>query len=491
MAISPQLRTAKAAAERDLMKIEGVTGVGIGEKIKDGKRTGEMSVRVYVRKKLPKSKVPQNEMIPATIDGMPTDVIERHFVLHAMRVSLKDLRAMADAGTYDPLTGGVSVGPCRVINGSVFVGTLGLVVEDNSTGDPMMLSNFHVMCVNNGWSAGDTMAQPGRVDGGSCPADVVGTLARATLGGQVDGAVSRITARNHDCRITEIGNVAGTAVAVEGEAVRKRGRTTGLTHGFVDDISLTVTVDYEQDIGPVTLSNQIGIDVDSTQGPQFGTNGDSGSVVVNANNEVIGLYYAGSEDGAYGVANPIASVLGALDVRLCQPQVVTAPWLDLQQTLAWQDTLQTAAWLDQQTVAWLDQQTRPWVDQIDTLQETSPWRDQWGTPNKRFDDVKDPSGYDTLMETIQEGGGVTWQEGGGMTWQEEVGGFDPGEPITRPPFARPPVDPGGRTPFAMSTPHHASGAARFERESGGDLEAEIEQAREYLRSLEARRRRGR
>lgn len=479
MAIAPQLRTAKAAAERDLMKIEGVTGVGIGEKIKDGKRTGEMSVRVYVEKKLPKSKVPQNEMIPATIDGVPTDVIERKFVLHTMRVSLRDLRAMADAGTYDPLTGGISVGPCRAINGFVYVGTLGLVVEDNSTGDPMMLSNFHVMCVNNGWSAGDTMAQPSRVDGGACPSDVVGELTRATLGGQVDGAVSRITARSHDCRITEIGNVTGTAAAVDGEAVRKRGRTTGLTYGFVDDLALTVTIDYEQDVGNVTLSNQIGIEVDSAQSTQFGNSGDSGSVVVNANGEVIGLYFAGTDDGSYGVANPIASVFGALDVRLCQPQIVTAPWLDAPRTNPWQDDLQTIVWLDQ----------------IDTLWETSPWRDQWGTPNKRFDDVKNPSGYDTLMETIQEGGGLTWQEQGGCTWQEEGGltlqeeggFFDPGAPVTRPPNL-----PGGRTPFSMATPHHASGAARFERDrGGGDLDAEIEQAREYLRTLEARRRRDR
>jgi hypothetical protein len=48
----------------------------------------------------------------------------------------------------------------------------------------------------------------------------------------------------------------------------------------------------------------------------FGDHGDSGSVVVDANNKVVGLYFAGSSDGT-GVANPIAAVLSALNIDLC------------------------------------------------------------------------------------------------------------------------------------------------------------------------------
>jgi S1-C subfamily serine protease len=473
MEITPQIQRAKASAEKDLLKLANVTGVGVGEKITKGQRVGKACVRVYVKKKLPKDRVGKGQLIPASVGGVPTDVIEREFVLHPASVALSDLELMADAGTYDPLTGGISIGPCRAVGGSVFVGTLGLVVEDNNTGDPMMLSNFHVMCIDNNWSVGDTMAQPARAfDGGSCPSDVVGELTRAQLGGQVDCAVARITNRGHNCRITEIGNVSGTATAVDGEAVRKRGRTTELTHGFVDDISLTVTIDYDFGIGNVTLTNQIGIEVDASQSTQFGNNGDSGSVVVNSSGEVIGLYFAGTSTGDYGVANPISAVLSALDVKLCQPTI--AP-----------------------TSVWADVPTSPWADQWGTIWETLPWADfgGGGTANKNFDDVKNPAGYDTLMETIFEGGGFTLQEGGGFTLQEgggtlqEGGGFDPGDPR----FPNPPgrFGGGGAAPFALSTPHHAAGAQRFEGQGGAggpDIDQEIEQVRQYLKMLEARKR---
>lgn len=465
MEISLDLRRIKAAAEKDLLNIEGVTGVGVGEKITAGKRTGIPSIRIYVKKKKPKARLSKGEMIPAEIDGIPTDVIEREFVLHPAKVALTDLQPQVDTTRYGTLTGGTSIGPCRAVGGFIFVGTLGLVVEDNDTGERMMLSNFHVMCIDDGWSVGDTMCQPGRVDGGACPADVVGELARASLGGQVDAAVARITDRTSNCRVTEIGNINGTATAVDGEAVRKRGRTTELTHGFVDDISLTVSIDYEDGLGVVTLSNQIGIEVDTAQSTQFGNSGDSGSVVVNSSGRVIGLYFAGTSDGSYGVANPIDAVLSAMDVRLCATgPVETLPWVDTLQTNPWFDTLQTIPWFD-------------------TLQ-TIPWLDSQGT-FKQIDDVKNPAGYDTLMETIQEG--MTLQEQGGFTTRENIGGFDPAIPVERPPLNRPPA-----SPFALATPHHAAGAARFEEPQGEvDIDSEISRVQQYLESLEAYKKSGR
>ena len=194
MASEFSIRRAKASAEGELLKRKGVVGVGVGKKIVKGKKSQEMSIRVYVKKKLPKAKVARKDMIPAEIDGYKTDVIERKFVLHDRRAPVADLKLQVDAGTYNPLTGGISIGPCRSVDGSVFVGTLGCVVEDRNTGDRMMLSNFHVMALDNSWSVGDTMAQPALAfDGGSCPADVVGELQRVALGGEVDCAVSSIT----------------------------------------------------------------------------------------------------------------------------------------------------------------------------------------------------------------------------------------------------------------------------------------------------------
>ena len=180
---------------------------------------------------------------------------------------------------------------------------------------PMLLSNFHVMCVDNGWHVGDSMAQPSRVDGGTCPASVVGTLQRAVLSSTVDGAVSSLSGRGYSCEIVDIGQVAGTNTATLGMAVRKRGRTTGLTYGIVDSISLTVNLDYGS-IGMKTLTNQIGIRPDTTHNPAFGDHGDSGSAVVDTDRKIVGVHFAGSNDG-HGIANPIADVLTALNVSVC------------------------------------------------------------------------------------------------------------------------------------------------------------------------------
>ena len=465
-----EIKRLKSANEKKLMSLEGVTGIGVGEQITNGQRTGTVCIRVYVSKKKPKSKVSKEQMIPAKINGIPTDVIEREFVLHPAKVSLENVERMVDSTTYSTLTGGISIGPCRAVNGFINVGTLGLVVEDNTSGEKMMLSNFHVMCVDNNWSVGDTMCQPGRVDRGSCPSDVVGTLSRSSLGGQVDCAVSEITDRPHNDNITEIGNIEGTNLPVLNEQVRKRGRTTELTYGFVDDISATVSVDYENGIGVVTLTNQIMIEVDSAQSTQFGNSGDSGSVVVNENNEVIGLYFAGTSDGAWGVANPINAVFSALDIKLCTPASVGT----LIETSFVDDNKLTYNWSDNRQFSFF------WNESLG-----------WGESIKNFDDVKNPAGYDTLMETTIEHN--TIQEHGGYTLGEGIGNFDP-----RDPNIRSENQPIGAVPFLLSTPHHAKNAAQFEQSNNNSpklpqssnkeaLENEIERTIKYLQALQTQK----
>jgi hypothetical protein len=206
----------------------------------------------------------------------------------------------------------------------VFTGTFGAVVKDRSTGAAMALTNFHVACVDDGWSVGDTMAQPSLVDGGSCPADRFGTLTRATLSENVDGAVVTIDAgKTHDCEIEEIGAVRGTAVAAIGQAVRKRGRTTELTHGTVDSVDVSVSIDYGDGLGVHTLKHQIRVVPDTTVNARFSDRGDSGSVVVTSDNKVIGLLFGGTLSGSATFLNPIQKALDELDVDLCvKPKLI-------------------------------------------------------------------------------------------------------------------------------------------------------------------------
>jgi hypothetical protein len=322
------IRAVKSTVEDDLLAKPEVTGVDIGEKVTKGKRTGQQAIIVYVRKKEPLAKLSPADVIPKEINGIPTDVVEEEIVLQAAAVRELDIAPQVDATKYTTLEGGMSMGPCRSVflsppdvptaGNYVFVGTLGALVKDRTSGAMMALSNFHVACVDSGWSVGDVQCQPGRVDAGSCPADRFGALTRAVLSDHVDGSVTTIdSGRATDCAILEIGDVKGTASASVGMAVRKRGRTTGLTYGTVGSVDYSTSINYGDGLGTHVLKNQIRVDVDTSHSTQFGDHGDSGSAVVNADNKVVGLHFAGNTAGTVGVANPIQFVLDELNVDLC------------------------------------------------------------------------------------------------------------------------------------------------------------------------------
>ncbi|GJM22695.1 MAG: hypothetical protein DHS20C15_26100 [Planctomycetota bacterium] len=82
-------------------------------------------------------------------------------------------------------------------------------------------------------------------------------------------------------------------------------------------------------------SNQISIST-PVGTPRFSDHGDSGSVVVSDDNRIVGLLYAGSDDGAHTVANPIADVFAALDVTLAKGS--PGAYLKLGPSGAWADT---------------------------------------------------------------------------------------------------------------------------------------------------------
>jgi hypothetical protein len=333
-----EIRPVKESIEDRLLALPGVEAVDIREKVTDGKPTGELAIVVSVSRKKPKTQLSKDETIPAEVDGIPTDVVEEKIVLHAASMMLEPAEVQVDAGAYSPLKGGIGMGPCRSVflsppdvptaGNYVFVGTLGAMVKDRSSGAAMALTNFHVGCIDDGWTVGDVMAQPSLVDGGSCPADRFATLTRAVLSEKVDGSVSTLDAgKTWNCEIVEIGSIKGHTNATNGMNVRKRGRTTGLTYGNVTSIDASVSIDYGDGLGTHVLKHQIRVDVDTSKSTQFGDHGDSGSVVVDDTNKVVGLHFAGNTAGTTGFANPIQAVLDELDVDLCQSLtfIVTKP----------------------------------------------------------------------------------------------------------------------------------------------------------------------
>jgi hypothetical protein len=327
----------KERVEEELLGRPGVVAVDVNYKVTAGEKTGRIAIVVSVKEKKGKRSLKADELIPEEIDGIPTDVIEEEIVLHQFALPVEEVAPLVDAASYPTLQGGISIGPCRSVYLTppevpsagyyIFVGTLGAIVKDRSTGAAMALTNFHVACVDSTWSVGDTMTQPSRVDGGSCPAGKFGSLTRAVLTEHVDGSVLTIDAgKSWACKIAEIGSVKGTNTAAVGMAVRKRGRTTGLTYGNVTSTDYTTTIDYGDGLGVHTLKNQIKVEVDTSKSVQFGNKGDSGSVVVDGANKVVGLHFAGNTAGTVGVANPIQFVLDELGVDMCTEwTIITKP----------------------------------------------------------------------------------------------------------------------------------------------------------------------
>jgi len=62
--------------QQQLLALPGVVGVGHGKKEKKGKTTKKDALIVFVEKKLPLEQLEPDEVVPESIDGNPTDVIE-------------------------------------------------------------------------------------------------------------------------------------------------------------------------------------------------------------------------------------------------------------------------------------------------------------------------------------------------------------------------------------------------------------------------------
>jgi hypothetical protein len=119
-----EISRVKDRVEAEILRRPGVIGVDVGFRYVGGRRTDEIAIRVFVTRKL--DDVPNHERIPDQIDGIRTDVIERTF--SPVNVNDRD--------RYDPVQGGCSIG--RDV-----ISTVGAVVRDRGTGNPVVLTTFH------------------------------------------------------------------------------------------------------------------------------------------------------------------------------------------------------------------------------------------------------------------------------------------------------------------------------------------------------------
>lgn len=309
------LAGSKASAEESLLGKEHVVGVGLGYKIKDGAQTETPSVMVLVDQKLPPGLLGSGDAVPKTVDRKPTDVLEvgTLFAGGAESVATQEVDALTLATRVRPARPGYSVGHFKITAGTIGAGCYDLAAAPGMPARYYILSNNHVLANSNNANIGDPILQPGAFDGGTLPQDVIGRLSRFVpikFDGScnyVDAALAEVPFHLIDRDIYWSGYPASLAkAAAVGMVLKKTGRTTNFTTGRVTAIAATVNVNFGG--GKVAkFCNQI-----ITSNMSAG--GDSGSLVLDWENNPVGLLFAGSSVAT--ILNPIALVQLALQVRL-------------------------------------------------------------------------------------------------------------------------------------------------------------------------------
>ena len=326
-----RIRGILGSQRKQLLKRANVVATGIGFKQTGGVKTEALCIVCSVKKKVPPSQLTVQDLVPAVVEGAPTDVIQTG-VIRALQ---------APTGRFRPAPGGVSVGHLAIT-----AGTLGCWVIKN--GQKVILSNNHVLANSNDAEIGDAILQPGPFDGGSFPQDHIANLMQFVpisfqgdpsecqfanavvsvfnLGCRLIGSytryrVTKIQAEDNlvdaaiaaplnvaDVKdeILNIGPIQGTVQGQLGMAIKKSGRTTGLTTGEIQQVDVTANVQYG--------AGQVAVFTDQLLAGAMSQGGDSGSAILNESNRLTGLLFAGSDTTT--IINRIENVFSALGVSL-------------------------------------------------------------------------------------------------------------------------------------------------------------------------------
>ena len=356
MDVVRQLLDAQRQSQEELLRRRGVVGVAIGFRNFKEELTDQLAVSVLVEQKKPIEALDEADIIPSDLNGARTDVVE---------VGRLEAQINPRDRFRPNVPAGVSIGHYKVT-----AGTIGAIVYDRGTGEPLILSNNHVLANSNDAILGDAILQPGPTDHGLRPDDAVAKLHRfemiryydqapaapprdpflppsncdivdlmvgvgnalAKINGsskriisvpapqaempadafvfpnRVDAALARPNnPMLFQPSIAAIGRPNGTKAAQLGMQVRKHGRTTGYTEGVVRLMNATVDVAYGEG-RQARFAGQV-IATPMSQG------GDSGALMIEAGSlNAVGLLFAGSRRAT--IFTPIDLVLDTMQVNL-------------------------------------------------------------------------------------------------------------------------------------------------------------------------------
>ena len=349
----PEIESFRAAlwrARETFGRLQGVQGVGFGQKHAAGDFHDLITITVIVSEKKPLEALPVDERIPATFEDYPTDVLSMGPGSATIACNNSTDYTNAPGG----IQGGIQIVPQTVNPGFTYdKGTLGCIVRrrgDKDRENVYLLTCKHVLFAG-GAHAGHYVyhpfAQASHGQAAAGPSNVLGPIQK--LGYQdnvpytppgsstpqtfyLDCATARI---DIDCKCfnstctkdhlkysptivdlnlgtddpatpqNESNMIAGVRNAIDdpaivGKRVYKVGRSTGRTVGLVRVLTASEPLQPDPDNpgGPAIARAMIRIDFDTTSTPthlnclgneRFAEGGDSGSVVVDENRNAVGL----------------------------------------------------------------------------------------------------------------------------------------------------------------------------------------------------------
>jgi hypothetical protein len=328
MSVYVEVKKVLTKKQKGLLRKKGIVATGIGYKVIDGKLTDELSIVCSVDKKQPLVKIAKQDLVPPVINGIVTDVVETGVIkaLHTEK--------------HRPTICGTSVGHVDIT-----CGTLGAIVKKE--GIRYILSNNHVLAMSNDAKIGDPILQPGSYDNGIYPDDHIANLSDfkpinftgvssgcsisngfttvingilSMIGSKtrlqsiqqaetnlIDAAIAKpLEDKNVSDEIMKIGKIAGVENSTLGMKIQKSGRTTGVTTGEIIQMDVTVNVQYGE--------GKIATFTDQFMAGKMCEGGDSGSAVLDMNNNIVGLLFGGSDNSM--VASKIDNVFDILNIHL-------------------------------------------------------------------------------------------------------------------------------------------------------------------------------
>jgi len=330
------IKTILKDKHEELFAKKNIVATGIGYKIKKGRKTSTLAIICSVEKKVSLSELKTSDKIPSKFHGKPTDVVETGKI-----VALEETNGNDRTARWRPAPGGVSIG-----HPLITAGTLGCLVKKE--GEVFILSNNHVLANSNEANIGDPIIQPGTHDGGMSPDDNIAILSNfipisfLTNGDsscpivgfivKILNAFAKILGRNSRLKgvaprelntvdaaiakplfvshvkeeILEVGIPSGVVKGTLGLPIKKSGRTTGLTTGEILQTNVIVNVGYG--------GSKIATFVDQLMAGAMSAGGDSGSVVLDNDNHLVGLLFAGSDTTT--IINRIENVFSGLGVNI-------------------------------------------------------------------------------------------------------------------------------------------------------------------------------